>query len=146
MLATLHPWRGVDAVPACFAVAGSRLAVPVDRVKPKESTDLTRTRNLDADPRAVLLCDRWDHVDWSKLWWVRAWLERVTADPQERSSFESQLRERYPPYADEDFAELLVFRITALSGWSAPLPAQTGLRRTVTATTSVRRSSSSSVL
>jgi hypothetical protein len=119
VLATRHPWRGVDAVPACFAVVGSRLAVPVDRVKPKESTDLTRTRNLDADPRAVLLCDRWDRVDWSKLWWVRAWLERVTADRQERLSFESRLRERYPPYADQDFAEVLVFEITAVSGWAA---------------------------
>ena len=40
MLATRHPRRGVDAVPVCFAVADRTVVVPVDRVKPKGSTDL----------------------------------------------------------------------------------------------------------
>jgi hypothetical protein len=118
-LATLHPDRGVDAVPACFAVAGDDLAIPVDLVKPKSSVQLTRIDNLDADPRAVLLCDHWDADDWSLLWWVRAWLERRPVDVAQRARFESQLRDKYAQYVDQPFADLLVFRITGLSGWSA---------------------------
>ena len=60
MLATRHPDRGVDAVPVCFVVDRTRVAVPVDLVKPKSSPSLQRNRNLDDDPRAVLLCDHWD--------------------------------------------------------------------------------------
>jgi hypothetical protein len=119
MLATLHPRRGLDAVPACFAVAGDELAIPVDLVKPKSSVELTRIGNLDADPRAVLLCDHWDGDDWSVLWWVRAWLERHTVDVAQRARFESLLRDKYSQYVDQAFADVLVFRITEVSGWSA---------------------------
>lgn len=118
-LATRHAGRGVDAVPACFAVDGSDLAIPVDLVKPKSSVRLTRAANLDADPRAVLLCEHWDPDDWSVLWWVRAWLERRTADTGERAHFESLLRAKYAQYAESPFADLSVFRITGVSGWSA---------------------------
>jgi hypothetical protein len=118
-LATMHPRRGVDAVPACFVVAGDDLAIPVDLVKPKSSVQLTRIGNLDADARAVLLCDHWDGTDWSVLWWVRAWLERRTVDAAERARFEGRLRDKYAQYADQPFADLLVFRITGVSGWSA---------------------------
>jgi hypothetical protein len=118
-LATMHPERGVDAVPACFAVAGDDLVVPVDRVKPKSSVQLTRTGNLDRDPRAVLLCDHWDGDDWSMLWWVRAWLQRRTVEVGERAHLESLLGAKYAQYAEHPFADLLVFRITGVSGWSA---------------------------
>ena len=74
VLGTVHAERGVDAVPVCFALHGTVLAVPVDTVKPKASINLQRSRNLGADRRAVLLCDRWDPADWSRLWWVRAWM------------------------------------------------------------------------
>jgi hypothetical protein len=106
-------------VPVCFAVAGRRIAVPVDRVKPKDTTELQRTRNLDADPRAALLCDHWDRNDWSRLWWVRASLVRIDATGPERSRLASLLGAKYPPYADQPFAGLLVFRVAALAGWSA---------------------------
>jgi hypothetical protein len=119
VLATSHDTRGVDAVPACFAVDGSHLAVPVDRVKPKDSVDLQRTRNLDRDPRAALLCDHWDPTDWSRLWWVRASLERVIGSSEMRSSLESLLRIKYPQYQGRPFATLLVFRIDEVIGWSA---------------------------
>jgi hypothetical protein len=120
VLTTSHPTRGVDAVPACFAVAGELLAVPVDRIKPKASTALQRSRNLDSDPRAALLCDHWDPVDWNELWWVRASLRRVTGTTEDRE-LEGLLRDKYSHYRSEDqpFAGLLVFRITAMTGWSA---------------------------
>jgi hypothetical protein len=119
VLTTLHPVRGVDPVPACFVVKGSELAVPVDRLKPKASADLQRTRNLDRDPRAALLCEHWDGTDWSQLWWVRASLVRVASDADRRSEFESLLMRKYPQYEDQVFADLLVFQITGFAGWTA---------------------------
>jgi PPOX class probable F420-dependent enzyme len=118
VLATRHPDRGVDAVPVCFVFDGSRVAVPVDLVKPKRTTALQRVRNLDADPRAVLLCDRWDPDDWSRLWWVRATLVRIGADDPHRQAFGSLLGAKYHQYRRQPFAELTVFEVTGLTGWS----------------------------
>lgn len=119
VLATRHPGRGVDAVPVCFAVADRTLVVPVDRVKPKESTDLQRVKNLVDDPRAALLCDHWDPLDWTRLWWVRASLTRRDATDAERSTLASLLRSKYPPYEEKDFVDLIVFRVEGMTGWSA---------------------------
>jgi hypothetical protein len=118
VLGTVHAERGVDAVPVCFAVVGHSVGVPVDSVKPKTSPGLQRTRNLDGDARAVLLCDHWDPVDWTRLWWVRAFLERVVVDGVRRDQLELRLSEKYPQYRDRPFADLLTFRITDLVGWS----------------------------
>jgi len=87
-------------------------------VKPKASVELQRTRNLGADARAVLLCDHWDPADWSRLWWVRASLERVDTGPAGRARLERLLGEKYPQYRDHPFSEVLTFRITGLTGWS----------------------------
>lgn len=119
VLATVHPERGVDVVPVCFVVDGDHVVVPVDRVKPKTTVELQRVHNLERDGRAALLCDRWDGDDWSRLWWVRAFLERTEADDGVRSGLEAQLRRKYHQYVDQPFAQLLVFRITQLTGWSA---------------------------
>jgi hypothetical protein len=119
ILATRHPLRGVDAVPVCFVIDGDSLAVPVDRVKPKVSTDLERVRNLDRDARGVLLCDHWDPDDWSRLWWVRASLTLVVVDGARRDGFEASLRRKYPRYRGGDFADVLGFRVTGIAGWSA---------------------------
>jgi PPOX class probable F420-dependent enzyme len=126
VLATVHPERGADAVPACFAVSGDLLAVPVDRVKAKESTDLQRIRNLEQDPRATLLCDQWDAEDWSRLWWVRASLVCLSSAPRDPTSLEAVLRDKYPPYRGVAFASLIIFRIAKLTGWAATEHAVTG--------------------
>ena len=77
---TVHPSRGVDAVPAVYAVDDDGwLGVPVDTVKAKSSTRLQRERNLEADPRATLLVEHWDRDHWSRLWWVRAELRHEAA-------------------------------------------------------------------
>lgn len=119
VLATLHEERGVDAVPVCFTLTAPGLVVPVDDVKPKRSTDLGRTRNLDRDPRAVLLVEGWDPGDWSRLWWVRTHLRRVDLTPGQRTAAADALRSAYPAYRDADFADLLGFEITATTGWAA---------------------------
>ena len=119
VLATLHDARGADLVPACFAIDGDRLAVPIDSVKPKGSTALGRIRNLERDPRATLLVEHWDAADWSRLWWVRLLLIRTSEPPQRVAVLERGLRARYRQYATAPFVELLTFRIDNVSGWEA---------------------------
>lgn len=118
VLATVHPRRGVDAVPVVYAVDDGHVGIPVDRVKPKELTRLQRERNLEADPRATLLVDHWDPVDWAQLWWVRTELRRV--DSAERAGRLGELlEERYPQYTGQPFEKVLVLRIERVTGWQA---------------------------
>ena len=114
----------VDAVPVCFAVVGTVVASPIDRVKPKESTNLARLRNLDRDATATLLCEHWDRRDWSALWWVRARLARRSHSAVANQLIvecELALREKYPQYREDDspFDALIVFDVQRVTGWSA---------------------------
>ncbi len=108
-------------MPVCFAFDGTLVAVPVDTVKDKATTDLQRVRNLAADPRATLLVEHWDPVDWSRLWWVRATMERIETGADRHNTLEDQLRHKYSQYEGHTdvFALVLVFRVTELVGWSA---------------------------
>ena len=120
VLCTLHPGRGVDAVPVVYATDGAGyLGVPIDRVKPKAGARLQRERNLEADPRATLLIEHWDPDDWSRLWWVRAELRWQDGLADRAVDLASQLSRRYPQYRDQPFARVLVFRIVGLAGWAA---------------------------
>jgi hypothetical protein len=118
---TVHARRGVDAVPVAFALdEDGFVGVPIDLVKPKSSLRLQRERNLEADPRATLLAERWDQRDWSRLWWVRAhllWQPRP--DPGRIETLEDSLTARYPQYRGRPFARLIVLRVVEVSGWSA---------------------------
>jgi PPOX class probable F420-dependent enzyme len=116
VLCTVHPDRGVDAVPVVYAVEDGFVGVPVDRVKPKASSRLQRERNLEADPRGTLLVDHWDRDDWSRLWWVRAEL-RFEGDAA--PALADRLAERYPQYRDRPFDRVLALRIVGLTGWAA---------------------------
>ena len=131
VLSTVDPAEGVHAVPVCFAVVGDRLVVPIDTVKAKRvgsAAMMRRTRNVEHDPRAVLLVEHWDRHDWQQLWWVRAQLRHRPTDeiePAHRDALVAALRDRYPQYRGRDFAGLLVFDVVGLSGWSAERPAPT---------------------
>ncbi|WP_324651684.1 pyridoxamine 5'-phosphate oxidase family protein [Georgenia sp. H159] len=121
VLGSVHPDRGVDAVPVAFAVdEDGFVGVPVDTVKAKVAFRLQRERNLEADPRAVLLVHHWDRDDWSQLWWVRAELtwER-DATPGRQAALAARLAGRYPQYRDHPFARVLVLRIVGVTGWVA---------------------------
>ncbi|MGW0037842.1 pyridoxamine 5'-phosphate oxidase family protein [Gordonia sp. NPDC003376] len=122
VLATVHPRRGVDAVPVVYALDDEYLGIPVDRVKPKSSIRLQRERNLEADPRATLLVEQWDALDWSRLWWVRAELRWAGPDHSRADALGAALARRYPQYADQPFAAVLVFRVEAVTGWSGSGP------------------------
>lgn len=123
VLSTVHPRRGVDAVPVTFAVDDDHVGIPVGTVKAKTAVRLQRERNLETDPRATLLVEYWDRADWSRLWWVRAEL-RWQPDPPEtqREALAALLAERYPQYTDRPFATVLVLRLVAVTGWAAAAP------------------------
>jgi PPOX class probable F420-dependent enzyme len=121
ILCTVHAERGVDAVPVAYAVdEDGYVGVPVDLVKPKDSTRLQRERNLEADPRATLLVEHWDRDDWSRLWWVRAELRWQGDDVAGRApTLAGLLARRYPQYRDQPFARMVVLRIVNVTGWTA---------------------------
>jgi len=120
ILCTVHPERGVDAVPVVYAVdEDGFVGVPVDRVKPKASSRLQRERNLETDPRGTLIVEHWDRHDWSQLWWVRAELRWQDDSASRAVALAAQLAERYPQYRDQPFARVLVLRIVGLTGWAA---------------------------
>jgi PPOX class probable F420-dependent enzyme len=124
VLCTVHPARGVDAVPVAYVLDGDGfVGVPVDRVKPKTSMRLQRERNLEADPRATLLVEHWDRDDWSRLWWVRAELRWADDVPAGRgAAMAALLAGRYAQYRDQPFDRVLVLRLTGVSGWAAVAP------------------------
>jgi hypothetical protein len=125
VLCTAGAGGAIDAVPVCYAVAGNVIASPVDLVKPKDTTELGRLKNLDRQSTATLLCERWSRHDWSRLWWVRAHLVRRAGHDVHASLIEeceAALRTRYYQYRGVDFADLLVFDVTSLTGWAAKEP------------------------
>jgi PPOX class probable F420-dependent enzyme len=122
ILSTSNPKGTIDAVPVCFAVSGKLIATPIDRVKPKDTNELGRLKNLDKENRATLICDHWSRHDWSQLWWVRAHLVRRSnhdLGDKVRDACEAALREKYEQYRGTDFDELIVFDVKTLVGWSA---------------------------
>ena len=119
VLATLNKNHGAILVPACYAINGDRLAIPIDSVKPKGSTALARIRNLEQDPRASLLIEHWDAADWSRLWWVHLLLVRTREADEVVARLVRGLSERYPQYRDAPFVDVLTFRIEKIGGWAA---------------------------
>jgi PPOX class probable F420-dependent enzyme len=119
ILATLNRTHGAIMVPACYAIDGDRLAIPIDAVKPKGSTALGRVRNLEHDPRASLLVEHWDPVDWSRLWWVHLVLVRIQETDEVLARLVRGLSARYPQYRDAPFSDVLTFRIERVGGWAA---------------------------
>ena len=126
VLATQDRVHGASLVPACYAIDGDRLAIPIDSVKPKGSTALGRVRNLERDPRASLLIEHWDPDDWTRLWWVQLLLVR-TSEPEDRvARLARLLRERYVQYRDGPFVDILTFRIEKVGGWEAATRSKAG--------------------
>lgn len=119
-LATLHPERGVDAVPVVYAMSGDLVGIPIDRIKPKASGRLQREDNLAFDPRATLLIEQWDHDDWSRLWWVRATLRAIPSpDPASVTELGDRLVNAFAQYRDRPFDRVVVLRLVDVLGWSA---------------------------
>lgn len=117
VLSTVHVERGVDAVPVVFVVHDGTLVLPVDTVKAKSSGRLQRLRNIESDPRVVLLADHYDD-DWSALWWVRAHGRAREAVPT-RDQLDA-LAATFPAYAsDGAVTSVIVVEVDTIAGWSA---------------------------
>jgi len=63
--------------------------------------------------------DLWDRSDWSRLWWVRVRLERVDDDENGAERLADLLAAKYPKYRDKPFARVMIFRVLAVTGWTA---------------------------
>ncbi len=122
VLCTTGARQTIDAVPVCFVVVSKVIATPIDRVKPKATTDLGRLKNLERNASATLLCEHWNRHDWSQLWWVRVHVVRRSGHDVRDTLIDEcdgALRDKYAQYRDSDFAELVLFDVTSLLGWSA---------------------------
>ena len=117
---------GVDAaphpVPCVFALDGDTVYSPVD-AKPKRSRELQRLRNLERDPRAVLLIHHWDE-DWNALWWVRLrGRGRVVTAPAELGVARSLLLDKYPQYRTPgELDPVIAVDVEDWQAWSASSP------------------------
>ena len=117
VLSTVHPERGVDAVPCVFAVVDERVIIPIDTVKPKRHQSLRRLVNIELEPRCALLVDNYE-PDWQRLWWVRVHADAERVD--DAGSWLDHLAARYPQYAHPGAVTgVVMLTPTAITGWSA---------------------------
>ena len=124
-LATAGADGAPHAVPVCYAVGdadgAARAWIAVDE-KPKRGDPrrLKRLRNIAENPRVMLLADRYDDADWSRLGWValrgRA---RILSGGAEHAAALAALRARYAPYRAMQLEALPVIsiRIESANGW-----------------------------
>jgi hypothetical protein len=120
VLCTLHPARGPHPEPCLYATDGQLLAFAVEATKAREAPRLVCEDNLMADPRATLLVEHWDPVDWSKLWWVRAELRHVPSpDPTRVDFLEGRLVDAVEQFRDRPFDRMVVFDVVNVTGWAA---------------------------
>jgi PPOX class probable F420-dependent enzyme len=132
VLTTISPDGRPRPVPICFVLDPRRpvLYTPLDE-KPKSTDDplrLARVTDILADPRVVVLVDRWDE-DWDHLAWVRilgeASVLQPDADPGEHADVVAALRAKYPQYASHDLESRPIIRIAIhhTTSWGALEPA-----------------------
>ena len=116
-LATADDLGRPHAVPVCFAYDGKVFYTPLDR-KPKraEAGELTRVRNIRANPEVALLLDQYDE-DWTRLWYILVHGRGaiLSASAEQKAAVEL-LRKKYAQYASRELLleEATVIRITPL--------------------------------
>lgn len=117
VLGTVHPERGVDAVPVVFVIHDGQVVIPIDAVKAKSGARLQRLVNLEADDRCVLLVDHYDD-DWSALWWVRVHGRAIEVELTSEQL--GLLGEAFPPYrAHGSVTGAVVLTVEDVTGWAA---------------------------
>ena len=94
-LSTIDDRGRPHSVPVCYVVRAGEIISPID-AKPKSGASLGRRRNLERDPRATFLVDRWDE-EWTRLGWV---MVRGIARLEPAGRADDELVSRYPQYAD----------------------------------------------
>lgn len=97
-MTTVDPDGYPHSVPVIFAIDDNDLVTPIDR-KPKTGKKLRRLLNLERDPRATFLADKWSE-EWTELAWVMI-RGRASLQPSDRSVSEVEaIIARYPEYRD----------------------------------------------
>jgi PPOX class probable F420-dependent enzyme len=120
-LATVDGEGRPHLVPVVFVLAGDTVYHAVDH-KPKRTTQLTRLRNIEANPAAALLVDSYDDADWERLWWVRAsgrghLVDAVSAEGHLAVDL---LAQRYVQYRERPpSGPVVVVHVDRWFGWSA---------------------------
>lgn len=119
MLSTVHPQRGVDAVPVVLAVVDQGVVLPLDTVKDKRGGTLQRVANVERDPRCALLADHYAE-DWSQLWWVRLHGRASLLSDDALPTARAALAARYRQYEDpSSISGALLVRPERILGWAA---------------------------
>ena len=118
-LGTVRAGGSPHLVPCVFAPSDPVVYIPVD-AKPKRTRALARLANLEADPRAVILVQRWDE-DWSRLWWVRLdGRARLLHDASEMEAPRRLLLARYEQYTGPaELHPIIAVDIDSWTAWSA---------------------------
>ena len=106
-------------MPVCFALVGAAVYTVVDE-KPKRTLALKRLGNIVENPRAALVVDRYDDVDWSALGWVllRGSASVLTGGAEHARAL-AALRRRYPQYAAMALADrpVTALHIERVASW-----------------------------
>ncbi len=125
-LATVDAGSAPHVVPVCYALSGDNVHIAIDE-KPKRGDPrrLKRLRNIAANPRVMLLVDRYDHGDWSKLGWVslRGRAEIIVGGAEHTRAL-AALRRRYPPYRamNLEVRWVIAIRIETATSWGCLAP------------------------
>ena len=119
-LATADAAGRPHVVPICYALRGNTVYFTIDE-KPKKrpGARLKRLANLQENPSAALVVDRYDE-DWSRLGWVmvRGRADILESGP-EHDRAQATLRARYPQLAAMRIESLPVvaLRIDHAASW-----------------------------
>jgi PPOX class probable F420-dependent enzyme len=119
-LATASAAGVPHVVPVCFAVTESAAYITID-AKPKrgQPTRLKRVRNIEENPVASLVVDRYSD-DWSQLGWVMLHgPAEILSAGEEHDHAQSLLCARYPQLARMQIAHLpvIAIRIARTRSW-----------------------------
>lgn len=116
-LATADGQGRPRVVPIVFAVRGTVVVTAVDR-KPKQTTELRRLRDIEANGRVSLLVDHYDE-DWTRLWWVRADGEARVLRGDAATEPLQWLAEKYPQYLTQPpTGPAIRIDVTTWLGWA----------------------------
>jgi PPOX class probable F420-dependent enzyme len=118
-LATADARGTPHLVPVCFVVSEGVLYITIDQKPKGDVWALKRLRNINENPVAAFVADRWDE-DWTRLGWVmlRGPTE-ILADGGEHDRAQALLRSRYRQYQGMELADLpvIAMRIERVTSW-----------------------------
>lgn len=117
VMTTVDPRGRPHAVPVVFAIYGDDIVTPVDQ-KPKTTRALGRRKNIEQNPHAALLVDKWSE-EWTELAWVMI-RGVASVHSAKRSSREVEaIIARYSQYRDTlEGSEIIRIVPQRISWWS----------------------------